>query len=126
MARQLRQRLCGAAITDVTIRRDDIVREGLVTAPWYVGARLTEVRRLGKSVALTVKKAEQTRFLVFELGMTGLLFFTPLGAAYRKHTHVTLSLTDPTPALHYWNPRRFGRVYLLDDAGLKRFAGRRF
>jgi formamidopyrimidine-DNA glycosylase len=126
MATRIRERLCGAAITDLTIRRDDIVREGLVTAPWYVGARLTEVRRLGKSVALTLKKTDQTRFVVFELGMTGLLFFTPLTEAYRKHTHVTLSLTGPTPALHYWNPRRFGRVYLLDHASLKRFAGRRF
>jgi formamidopyrimidine-DNA glycosylase len=58
--------------------------------------------------------------------MTGLLFFTLLGPSYRKHTHLTLLLTGPVPALSYWNPRRFGRVYLLDRPGLERFAARRF
>jgi formamidopyrimidine-DNA glycosylase len=58
--------------------------------------------------------------------MTGLLFFTLLSPAYRKHTHLTLAFTGPVPALYYWNPRRFGRVYLLDQAGLERFRARRF
>jgi formamidopyrimidine-DNA glycosylase len=126
VARHLRDRLIGATIMDCRVGRDDIVREGLSTLSWYRGARLSATRRLGKSVALECEKAGDARFIVFELGMTGLLFFTLLSPSYRKHTHLTLSLTGSVPALYYWNPRRFGRVYLLDRAGLERFCARRF
>jgi formamidopyrimidine-DNA glycosylase len=126
VARRLRERLSGAVITDCRVGRDDIIREGLSTRSWYRGARLASAGRLGKSVVLECEKRGDTRFLVFELGMTGLLFFTLLHPSYRKHTHLTLSLTGSIPALYYWNPRRFGRVYLLDRSGLERFAARRF
>src|SRR5438034_5092390 len=126
IASQLRARLRGATITECRIGRADIVREGLATLPWYRRARLVSASRLGKSVVLEADKSGETRYLVFELGMTGLLFFTLLDPSYRKHTHLTLSLTGPVPALYYWNPRRFGRVYLLDGPGLARFATRRF
>jgi len=126
VARQLRERLIGVTITACRVGRDDIVREGLSTLSWYRGARLAATCRFGKSVALECEKAGDRRFIVFELGMTGLLFFTLLSPSYRKHTHLTLSLTGSVPALYYWNPRRFGRVYLLDRAGLERFCARRF
>jgi len=126
IARQLSARLLGATITECRVARADIVREGLSTLPWYRGARLVSARRLGKSVGLEAERSGETRYLVFELGMTGLLFFTLLDPSYRKHTHLTLSLTGSVPALYYWNPRRFGRVYLLDGPGLARFAKRRF
>ncbi len=126
VARRLRERLSGAVITECRVGRNDIVREGLSTRAWYRGARLASAGRLGKSVVLECEKGGDTRFLVFELGMTGLLFFTLLHPSYRKHTHLTLALTGSVPALHYWNPRRFGRVYLLDRSGLARFAARRF
>ena len=126
VARHLRERLAGAVITECLVGRKDIVREGLATLPWYRGARLAAAGRLGKSVVLECEKAGLRRFIVFELGMTGLLFFTLLDPSYRKHTHLTLALTGPVPALYYWNPRRFGRVHLLDRAGLERFAARRF
>jgi len=126
VARQLRTRLVGAVITDVRVGRDDIVREGLVVVPWYRGSRLVSVRRVGKTVVLGCEKGGETRHMLFELGMTGLLFFTLLHPSYQKHTHLTLSLSGPFPALHYWNPRRFGRVYCLDSEGLRAFVTRRF
>ncbi len=126
VARQLRERLTGAVIKTCQVGRNDIVREGLKTLDWYRGARLATAMRIGKSVVLECQKPGERRFMVFELGMTGLLFFTLLNPSYRKHTHLTLELSGPLPALHYWNPRRFGRVYLLDPAGLARFAARRF
>jgi len=126
IARQLSARLRGATITECRIERADIVREGRSMLPWYLGARLVSASRLGKSVVLEAERSGETRYLAFELGMTGLLFFTLLDPSYRKHTHLTLSLTGSVPALYYWNPRRFGRVYLLDGPGLARFAMRRF
>jgi formamidopyrimidine-DNA glycosylase len=126
VARRLRNRLTGAVIESCWIGRSDIVRTGYVSRDWYIGSRLTTATRLGKCVILEAEKAGERRYLLFELGMTGLLFFTLLNDSYRKHTHLTLSLTGVVPALHYWNPRRFGRVHMVDAAGLQRFSARRF
>jgi formamidopyrimidine-DNA glycosylase len=123
---QLRARLPGATCVDYWIGRDDIIREGLSTFPWYRGARLSSIQRMGKCVVLAFEQEHETRFLVFELGMTGLLFFSLLDTSYQKHTHVSLSLNGTVPNLFYWNPRRFGRVYALTQEGLDQFVSRRF
>lgn len=127
VARQIRDRLLGATIKDCWIGRDDIVRQGLPTLSWYKGACLTGVTRHGKSVALACTRDGNTRYLVAELGMTGLLLFGPLVPRYQKHTHVVLTLDGGKVSdLRYWNPRRFGRLYLLDREGLERFVAKRF
>jgi formamidopyrimidine-DNA glycosylase len=126
VARHLRHRLTGAVIEKCWIGRRDIVREGYASREWYIGARLITATRLGKCVLVEAEKAGERRFLIFELGMTGMLFFTLLNESYRKHTHLTLSLTGSVPSLHYWNPRRFGRVHMVDAAGLQHFSSRRF
>jgi formamidopyrimidine-DNA glycosylase len=126
VACQLRERLRGSVILDSWVGREDIVREGLSSLSWYRGAKVIDASRLGKSVLLHAQKASETRFLLFELGMTGLLFFAVPAPTYRKHIHVSLTLSGPIPSLHYWNPRRFGRVYFLDQTGVERFEARRF
>ena len=127
IARQLRARLLGATITECGIERRDIVREGLATLDWYCGTRISGVERRGKSIVLALSREEETRYLVAELGMTGLLLFRAPDERYHKHTHLVLSLDGGSePEMRYWNPRRFGRVYLLDRSGLERFTGRRF
>ncbi|MFM7842053.1 MAG: DNA-formamidopyrimidine glycosylase family protein, partial [Nitrospira sp.] len=67
VARQVRDRLLGATIKDCRVGRDDIVRQGLSTLPWYAGACLTGVTRHGKSVALAFTRNVETRYLVAEL-----------------------------------------------------------
>lgn len=127
VARQLRARLSGAVLKDCWVGRSDIVREGLDRLDWYRGARLAEVSRHGKSVALAFERGVERRYLVAELGMTGLLLFRAPSAAYEKHTHLILSFEGACEAeARYWNPRRFGRVHLLDRPGLDRFLARRF
>ena len=127
VARNVRDRLLGARIKDAWIGRDDIVRQGLPTLSWYKGACLTGVTRHGKSVALAFTRDGETRYFVAELGMTGLLLFGPLAPRYQKHTHVVLTLDGGKVSdLRYWNPRRFGRLYLLDREGLERFVAKRF
>lgn len=126
VSRQLRQRLIGAIWKDCWIGRPDIVRQGLETLDWYRGAQMTAVARRGKSVVLTFTHDEESRFLIAELGMTGLLLFRP-PARFQKHTHLILSLDGgQEPELRYWNPRRFGRIYLVDRMGLQRFVAKRF
>lgn len=126
VSRQLRSRIVGATLKDSWVGRPDIVRQGLETLDWYRGSRILAVERHGKSVVLTFTRGDQSRYLIAELGMTGLLLFQP-PAWFQKHTHVVLSLDGgQEPELRYWNPRRFGRIYLLDRSELDRFVERRF
>ena len=126
VSRQLRSRILGAVLKDSWIGRPDIVRQGLETLDWYRGTHITAVERRGKSVVLTFTREDHSRYFIAELGMTGLLLFHP-PARFHKHTHVVLSLDGSSePELRYWNPRRFGRIYLVDRSGLDQFVARRF
>jgi len=127
VARQLRDYLLGARLDECLVGRADIVREGLLTLSWYHGARLVAVERYGKSIALALKKEDELRYVVTELGMTGLLLFRATQTKYPQHVHVRMSFTGGRESeLRYWNPRRFGRLSLLDRAGLDRYRARRF
>jgi formamidopyrimidine-DNA glycosylase len=127
VARQIRTHLLGAQLKDCWVGRADIVREGLPTLPWYLGACLEGVERYGKSVALGFHKEGELRYIVAELGMTGLLLFRATQTTYPQHVHVRMSFTGGRETeLRYWNPRRFGRLSLLDQAGLDRYRARRF
>ncbi len=127
VARQIRSRLLGAPLGDVWVGRADIVREGFSTLSWYPGASLQSVERFGKSVALGFVKDKVCRYVVAELGMTGLLLFQSTPTKHPQHVHVKMLFEDTCePELRYWNPRRFGRLSLLDRAGLDRYRTRRF
>jgi formamidopyrimidine-DNA glycosylase len=127
VAQQLRAHLLGAQINECWVGRADIVREGLSTLSWYHGAALEGVERYGKSVALEFKNKGELRYVVAELGMTGLLLFRATETKHPQHVHVRMSFTGSRESeLRYWNPRRFGRLSLLDQAGLDRYRARRF
>jgi len=126
-ARQLRERVVGATVRDCWIGREDIVREGLLSLEQYRQAKITGVERKGKSVILHFLCGKEPRFLVAELGMTGLLLFRSTSTKHPHHTHFILHLDGCSePDVRYWNPRRFGRLSLLDQAGLDRYVTRRF
>ena len=127
VARQLRVALIGASLTDWWIGRRDIVREGITSLPWYRGSLLVNVERFGKSVVLQFVKDDMTRYVVAELGMTGLLLFPSARTKHPQHVHVRMTFVGGRESeLRYWNPRRFGRMSLLDRAGLDRYLARRF
>ena len=127
VARQLRAALVGTRLTDCWIGRKDIVREGITSLPWYTGALLVNVERFGKSVALQFVKEDTTRYVVAELGMTGLLLFPSARTKHPQHVHVRMRFIGGRESeLRYWNPRRFGRISLLDRAELGRYVARRF
>lgn len=127
VAQQIRAHLLGAQLNDCLVGRADIVREGLTTLSWYYGAVLEGVERFGKSVALGLRKENEIRYIVAELGMTGLLLFRATQTKYPQHVHVRMSFTGGHESeLRYWNPRRFGRISLLDRTGLAHYRARRF
>jgi formamidopyrimidine-DNA glycosylase len=127
VAGQIRTHLLGAQLNDCWVGRADIVREGLPTLSWYLGASLEGVARYGKSVALGFHKEGKFRYIVAELGMTGLLLFRATQTKHPQHVHVRMSFIGGRESeLRYWNPRRFGRLFLLDQPGLDRYRARRF
>ncbi|MBX3302847.1 MAG: bifunctional DNA-formamidopyrimidine glycosylase/DNA-(apurinic or apyrimidinic site) lyase [Nitrospira sp.] len=127
VVRQVRTRLLGARLSEVWVGRADIVREGFGSVPWYRDRILQSVQRFGKSVVLGFVNEQACRYVVAELGMTGLLLFRSVPTKYPQHVHVRLSFEGVSePELRYWNPRRFGRLSLLDKTGLERYLARRF
>jgi formamidopyrimidine-DNA glycosylase len=127
VAEQLRMRLIGSQLTDCWVGRMDIIREGSRTLSWYVGATIQRIERYGKSVAMGFSKDDEVRYIVAELGMTGLLLFQSARPKHPQHVHVRMSFAGgQEPELRYWNPRRFGRLSLVNRAGLDRYVARRF
>ncbi|MDH5666861.1 MAG: bifunctional DNA-formamidopyrimidine glycosylase/DNA-(apurinic or apyrimidinic site) lyase [Nitrospira sp.] len=127
VARQLRGKLLGATITDIWVGRADIIREGYSARTWYPHALLRSIDRYGKSVAMGFEKENQVRFLVAELGMTGLLLFPSSEVKHPQHVHVRMKFAGGNETeVRYWNPRRFGRISLLDQKGLDTYVERRF
>lgn len=125
--RQLHAAVVGTTIDDIRVGREDIVRQGVESLSWYSGTRIAEVQRHGKSVVLFCERGAEKRVVVAELGMTGLLLFAREAVPSAKHVHMIMSLTNgPQPELRYWNARRFGRLYLLDQKAWTAYRQRRF
>ncbi len=123
----LASHILGARIGTITIHRADIVRTGHDLIPWFHHAHITHVHRIGKCVVMTCQRSQETRYLFSELGMTGLWFFHANLATSPQHIHCHITLSGTTAKeLHYWNPRRFGRLWLFDQSGLDAFMQRRF
>lgn len=82
------------------------------------GHRFASIARHGKYLILGLKssadQANADRFLVIHLRMTGRLFLVPSDQAFEKYTRLTL-LLDNDLALRFDDPRKFGRVWLVDD-----------
>ena len=83
------------------------------------GTTIAAVRRVGKHIVmdLEAKRAEPAQMLV-HLGMTGKLLVTAANAPVERHTHAVLGLGSGRE-LRFVDPRRFGRLALLNvsDAG---------
>lgn len=123
----LHNKVRGAKIETLQVNRADIVRAGFSTVSWYANTTVLGLTRRGKCLIFTCQGSHETRHIVSELGMTGLWFLEQNLAASPQHVHVHLSLSgSPVRDLYYWNPRRFGRIWLLNDQELQRFILRRF
>lgn len=127
VVQHLKAHILGAKIENIRLHRTDIVRTGHDLIPWFHHATMTHVSRIGKCVVMTCQRSTETRYLLSELGMTGLWFFKANLAASRQHIHCQITLSETKAyELHYWNPRRFGRLWLFEPDGLEAFMQRRF
>lgn len=123
----LNRHIRGGTIETLTIHRSDIVRIGHDLIPWFERSTITNIARKGKCIIFTCHRANETRYLLSEQGMTGLWFFHQALASTPQHIHCRIEISGVrTTELHYWNPRRFGRLWLFAPPDLEAFMQRRF
>ncbi|BCS53807.1 DNA-formamidopyrimidine glycosylase [Geobacter sp. SVR] len=79
-------------------------------------ARFTSVGRHGKYLLLGLRSKEgNDSFLVVHLRMTGRLYLVAASEAIARHTRLAI-LLDQDMALRFDDPRKFGRVWLVENA----------
>ncbi len=120
IARDLDARVRGAGIVDVTVWRDDVLRE---VEAGQLGAIVTRTRigrtwRRAKLIVLDVLRDEETiGHVVVQPRFTGALLVDDgtLPAELREYLTVTFTLDDGR-ALHYRDIRRLGTLTWMDRA----------
>lgn len=123
----LKSHVLGGTIDTFTIQRMDIVRVGHELIPWFQQSTITNIERKGKCLIFTCHRVNESRYILSELGMTGLWFFHRALASSPAHLHCHIGFAGTQAAeLHYWNPRRFGRLWLFALPQLEAFLQRRF
>ena len=73
------------------------------------GATIESVRRVGKTILMTVQQKKRSVEFLIHLGMTGRLLVSQPEVPIPPHTHAILSLAD-TREVRFVDPRRFGRL----------------
>jgi formamidopyrimidine-DNA glycosylase len=87
------------------------------------GATIDSVRRVGKTIVMTVKrggagKSQTSVEFLIHLGMTGRLLVSEPEVPLPPHTHAILTLADRRE-IRFVDPRRFGRLSIHKPAALQ-------
>jgi formamidopyrimidine-DNA glycosylase len=116
VARGLHEALPGRRIRAVRLGKTDFIDDPAAIELRLPGTRVRSVERSGKFlvIALEPPAGECAFSLLVHLGMTGSLMTRPPEAPVPPHTHVFFDLDDGLE-LRYTDPRRFGRMRLLED-----------
>jgi len=111
--RELRPRLAGKLITDGHIYWPRIIAQPApdLFLELIRGRRFDSFDRRGKYILLGLDSGES---LIIHLRMTGEVRVHPATVEADKHTHLLLDL-EGGERLHYRDPRKFGRIWLVDD-----------
>jgi formamidopyrimidine-DNA glycosylase len=81
------------------------------------GVRVKSVCRYGKNILMMLDREgnrEPEACLLVHLGMTGRLQFERMPEGVRPHTHVIFNLDAPDCWLHFSDPRRFGKLRVVE------------
>lgn len=115
VVRQLRDRLDGLRLGSVRVDHPDVFRPSPGLGPEDTrGRRVVGVERRAK---LILVRLDAGLSLTVHLRMTGRLVVCAARDAREPHTHVRIPLPGQLE-LRYVDPRRFGRVQLLDATAL--------
>lgn len=124
IVRDLRPRMVGKRITAATLSKTDVLRK--VSKPALLkflrGSRITAITRRAKHAVFHFAGG---RRMVIRLGMTGALvvYNRPLTPEEAKYSVLVLDLTSRSRFV-YRDIRRFGAIYLLDQAAWTKYDAR--
>ena len=111
--RELEPDLAGRKVVDAAVHWSKII--AVPTAEEFcqqiVGEEFVSFGRRAKYMLLGLSSGAT---LIVHLRMTGHLHVLPTDAQPDKHTHVVMRLDDGH-TLHYQDPRKFGRLWLVGD-----------
>lgn len=109
--------LIGSRISEVKIFWPGVVSAGNCSFDETLlpGCIFTAITRLGKYLIFHLETASGApRFLIVHLRMTGRLTLVPVSAVEERHTRLAV-LLDNGFCLRFDDPRKFGRVWFVDD-----------
>ena len=115
IARGLRSLVRGKRIRDVGVHWPRTVDVRSLPLASLRGQRITDVGRVGKYVAISM---EDGRTLTVHLRMTGSLLVEPARNEADRHERLTVRFDDGL-AMKFIDPRKFGRVRLLEGDATK-------
>lgn len=116
VARALASTCLGACVEKIEILHPGILdRQSDLRPEWYEKCVIRKIRRQGKHIIMILEKGQEIGYLGIRLGMTGQLLKRGLNAARRAHTHALIFFVDRPFELHFRDPRRFGRVFMLSS-----------
>src|SRR5512133_177231 len=109
--------LIGLKIASVDVVWNGVVSDGYGSFDDALleGCRFRSITRYGKYLLFYLEcSGNKTRVLIVHLRMTGRLFLVSHDEAIERHTRLVLML-DNGMALRFDDPRKFGRVWLVED-----------
>src|SRR3954466_7701930 len=108
IARGLDKRVAGDVIESVWIgsKPEPLKSSAGEIAKVLEGARISQVRRVGKHIVVDLAKSGQW---IVHLGMTGQMLVATPDSDLAKHTHLVAKLSSGRE-LRFVDPRRFGRL----------------
>ena len=120
VARGLQREIAGRRVVSVTLGKTDFMDNPEEIERRLPGAEIRAVERYGKFMLLRLRHAEAAdeAALLVHLGMTGAMMPRPVSEPHAKHTHL-VALLDDGRELRYVDPRRFGRMVLLEGEALQ-------
>jgi len=126
LVRGLRKSVIGRCIREVRLGKTDFIDDPALLERCLPGCRIATIERYGKYFLLRLVSKRNGRpapSLLVHLGMTGHLAAHHAAEPAPKHTHVVMPLDDGRE-LRYTDPRRFGRMALLEGASLGAVLGK--
>lgn len=114
VARGLRETLPGQVFTEVRCYWPRHVH-GLPVAELQKRVNGRSVQTISRRGKYLLFHLDDGQLLIIHLRMSGRLTVVPAGTPTDKHTHTIFGLQSGHE-LRFWDQRKFGRVYLVDDA----------
>ena len=111
IARGLQRQVAGDVIESVWIgaKPEPLKSSAREIARTLDGARIAQVRRVGKHMVFDLERKNGNAQWIVHLGMTGRMLVIDPGAEIAKHTHLIATLRSGRE-LRFVDPRRFGRL----------------